>query len=52
MTKKKALDYEAKLEKLPDKKIYLNINAMEKGDYELNIIHQNKLIKKTSFKKS
>lgn len=52
MSKKQPLRYEAKLEKLPDKKIYLNINHMEKGDYELNIIHHNKLIKKTTFKKS
>ncbi len=52
MSKKKIIGYEAKIEKLPDKKIFLNINAMEKGDYELNIIHQNKLIKKTTFKKS
>jgi hypothetical protein len=52
MSKKKIKGYEAQIEKLPDKKIFLNINAMEKGDYELNIIHQNKLIKKTTFKKS
>jgi hypothetical protein len=52
MTKKKTMDYGAKLESLPDKKIYLNINHIEKGNYELNIIHHNKLIKKTTFKKS
>ncbi len=52
MSKKKVVGYEAQIKKLPDKKIFLNINAMEKGDYELNIIHQNKLIKKTTFKKS
>lgn len=52
MLKKKVTGYEAQLDKLPDKKIFLNINAMEKGDYELNIINQNKLIKKTTFKKS
>ena len=47
----KKVKYEGKLEKFPEKKIYLNVNNMEKGDYELNIIHQNKLIKKTTFKK-
>lgn len=52
MPKKKEFNYEAKIEKLPDKKIYLNINTMDKGDYELNIINQNKLIKKTTFKKT
>lgn len=46
------MGYKAELEKLPDKKIYLNINTMEKGEYELSIMHQNKLIKKTTFKKS
>lgn len=52
MSKKKVLGYEAKIEKLPDRVIYININHIEKGDYELNIIHHNKLIKKTTFKKS
>lgn len=52
MSKKKESHYEARIEKLPDKKIYLNINHMEKGDYELNIILHNKLIKKTTFKKN
>lgn len=50
MINKKVI-YEAKLEKFTSTKIYLNVNNMEKGDYELNIIHQNKLIKKTTFKK-
>jgi len=44
--------YEAEIDALPSNKIFININQMEKGDYELNIIHQNKLIKKTTFKKS
>ena len=52
MSKKKVLGYEAKIEKLPDKIIYINVNHIEKGNYELNIIQNNKLIKKTSFKKS
>lgn len=43
--------YEAKMEKLPSKKIYINVNHLEKGDYELNIIYKNKLITKTKFKK-
>lgn len=47
----KKLKYEAKIFKFPDKKIYLNVNHLDQGDYELNIIHQNKLIKKTTFKK-
>jgi hypothetical protein len=47
----KKITYESKIEQLPSNKIYLNINKMEKGEYELNIINQNKLIKKTTFKK-
>lgn len=43
--------YEAKLNELPSKKIYINVNHLEKGDYELNIINKNKLITKTTFKK-
>jgi hypothetical protein len=45
------ITYESKIEQLPANKIYINVNKMEKGDYELNIINQNKLIKKTTFKK-
>ena len=48
---KKTMKYESKIEELPSNKIYINVNKMEKGDYELNIINQNKLIKKTTFKK-
>jgi len=41
----------ASLEKLPGKKIYINVNHLEKGDYELNIVHKNKLLVQTRFKK-
>lgn len=51
MPKKKKIQYEGQIEKLPDKKIYLNINHLEKGEYELNIINKNKLIIKTKFNK-
>ena len=47
----KKMKYEAKIDQLPSNKIYININNMEKGEYELNIINKNKLIKKTTFKK-
>lgn len=42
--------YEAKIEKLPAQKIYINVNEMPLGNYEINIINQNKLIKKIDFK--
>lgn len=48
---KKAIKYEAKIDKLPSNKVYINVNHLEKGEYELNIINQNKLISKTTFKK-
>lgn len=35
----------------PDQKIYLNVNALEDGEYELTIINKNKPIKKTTFRK-
>jgi hypothetical protein len=47
----KKITYESRIDQLPANKIYINVNKMEKGDYELNIINQNKLIKKTTFKK-
>ena len=43
--------YKGNLEKLPYSKIYINIEYLEKGQYELNIINNNKLIKKTQFRK-
>lgn len=47
----KKVTYETKIEQLPSNKIFINVNNMEKGDYEINIINQNKLIKKTTFTK-
>lgn len=47
----KKMKYETKIEELPSNKIYINVNNMESGDYELNILNKNKLIKKTTFKK-
>lgn len=49
MTKPKK--YEGKLPELPSSEIYLNIDHLEEGIYELKIIHKNKIIHKTSFKK-
>lgn len=51
MAKKKSNSSVGKLNALPDKKIYININHLEKGDYELNIIHHKKIIVKTTFNK-
>ena len=51
MPQKKTYHLKGDLEKLPNRKILLNINHLEKGEYELNIIHKNKIIIKTTFKK-
>ena len=51
MSKKETIKYDAKLDQFADKKIYINVNHLEKGDYELSIINKNKLIIKTHFKK-
>lgn len=51
MSKKQNTKYVTNIDHLPDKKIYINVNHLEKGNYELNIINNNKLITKTSFKK-
>ena len=50
MSKKRKYYFEGHLENLPSQKIYLNINNLEKGRYELQIIHKNKILKKTTFK--
>ncbi|VXB70425.1 conserved hypothetical protein [Flavobacterium sp. 9AF] len=51
MPNKKKYNYEGELKKIPSQKILININHLEKGEYELNIIHKNKVLKKTNFKK-
>ncbi|MCO6163842.1 hypothetical protein [Flavobacterium sp. NRK F7] len=51
MSKKRKYYFEGHLENLPSQKIYLNINYLEKGRYELQIIYKNKIVKKTTFKK-
>lgn len=48
---KKQTKYTGKIDELPSKTIFINVNHLEKGNYELNIIHNNKLISKTNFKK-
>lgn len=50
MTKKK-FHYEAYLHQVPSQKIRLQIEHLNSGDYELQIVHHNKILKKTTFKK-
>ncbi|RAR50930.1 hypothetical protein [Flavobacterium lacus] len=51
MSKKETAKYEAKIDQFFDKKIIINVNHLDNGNYELNIINKNKLIVKTTFKK-
>jgi hypothetical protein len=51
MSKKETVKYEAKIDQFFDKKIIINVNHLDNGNYELNIINKNKLIVKTTFKK-
>jgi hypothetical protein len=39
------------IDHFPKHKIYLNVSHLEKGTYTLKIVHKNKVIKKTTFKK-
>jgi hypothetical protein len=43
--------YEGTLDKFISKEIYINVNHLEKGNYNLKIVHKNKVIKSTHFKK-
>ncbi|NND62939.1 MAG: hypothetical protein HKN48_07060 [Flavobacteriaceae bacterium] len=48
---KKRRVYEGTLENVPNKQILININRMSEGIYTLKILYNNKVIKKTTFKK-
>ena len=52
MKGKKNLAWTAKLPLVPKQHIYLNINALENGEYTIKIIHKNKIIEEFTFKKS
>jgi len=39
------------LDYIPNNEIFININKLDKGHYLLNIIHENKIIKRVTFRK-
>ena len=47
--KKGKSHYEGSIEKFLSTKIYINIKHLEKGAYELRIVHKNKVIKTIQF---
>ena len=51
MMSNKIYSLESKIDHFPNHKIYLNVNHLERGEYTLNIVYKNKIIKKTTFKK-
>jgi hypothetical protein len=44
--------YEGELKNIPGFEIYLNINHLKNGRYELKIVDKNKVIKRIHFKKN
>lgn len=48
---KKSKKLKGTLPQMPNYEIYLNVNALQEGAYELRIMDKNKIIKKTTFKK-
>jgi hypothetical protein len=49
--KKKRTTYKAEIDQFPSKTIRLNVNYLQSGKYVLSIVHKNKVLKKTTFKK-
>lgn len=43
--------FEGVLDDMPGYEIYLNVNHLTRGKYELKIINKNKIIKRTQFNK-
>ncbi len=42
---RKRTDYVGNIDELKFRKIYININHLKRGRYEINITHNNKIIK-------
>ena len=49
--KKKQKVFYSELDEALSKKIYLNVNHLEKGHYVLKIMHKQNVIKKVTFRK-
>lgn len=42
---KKRIEYDGIIEELKFRKIYINVNHLKKGKYEIHITYKNKIIK-------
>ena len=51
MDLKKVKQSEGYLKRLSTHNIFINVNYLEKGNYNLKIVHKNKVIKSTHFTK-
>ena len=49
--KNKVRIYEGSIHHLPHRRIYLHVDYLDEGRYELNIIHNRKVIKTIRFSK-
>lgn len=43
--------YEASVDKILSKTIYINVNLLEKGTYKVNIVHKKRILKSIHFTK-
>ncbi|MBT8255415.1 MAG: hypothetical protein KJO23_02650 [Bacteroidia bacterium] len=48
---KKGKVYSGMIESFQQKEIYLNVNHLNDGQYVLKIVHHNRVLKHTTFKK-
>jgi hypothetical protein len=48
---KKQLIYTGDIENLIGNQIYINIKHLKEGTYSVNIVHNNKILKRINFKK-
>lgn len=51
MPKKQKYNYSGDLEELAQQQLKINIDKLANGLYELQVIHRNKILLKTTFKK-
>lgn len=51
MPKKQKFNYSGQLEELAHQKLKINIDKLENGLYELQVIHRNRMLIKAKFKK-
>ncbi|NAS30466.1 hypothetical protein GTQ40_05760 [Flavobacteriaceae bacterium R38] len=51
MSDKTKLSWTGELPLIPKQVIYININALQNGEYTIKIVHKNKIIEEFTFNK-